>query len=202
MSEPAGVALTFDDGPDPHWTPRVARALEAAGVRATFFVIGEHVARHPQTVEALAAAGHDVQLHCHRHRRHTELDRAALEADTDAALATLEALGLRARLWRTPWGNTAPWTPAVAAERGLTLVGWSADTHDWRGDHAGLMLASIDADVGDGAIVLAHDGLGPGALRAGCEGTIALVPRLVALARGRGLSCGPVGLPRAASVTA
>ncbi len=198
MSAPADIALTFDDGPDPDWTPRVAGALEAAGVRATFFVVGERVARHPETVEALAAVGHDVQLHCHRHRRHTDVDRPALEADTDAALATLKDLGLRPRLWRTPWGAAAPWTDAVAAARGLTVVGWSAATPDWRGDAAGRMLASVDGNVRAGAIVLAHDGLGPGALRDGCEQTVALVPRLVTLARRRGLSCGPVPVPVAA----
>ena len=102
------VALTFDDGPDPVWTPRVLEALEAAGVRATFFVIAPRAAEHPELVEATLAAGHEVELHCHRHLRHTETPRTEIERDTDAALAALGCLGVRPQRWRVPWGMEAP----------------------------------------------------------------------------------------------
>jgi peptidoglycan-N-acetylglucosamine deacetylase len=187
------VALTFDDGPDPVWTPRVLDALAAAAARATFFVMAPRVAAHPATLAAALAAGHDVELHCGAHVRHTDAGRAAVEADTREALAVLGAHGVQPRRWRPPWGVRAEWSGAVAAAHGLELVGWTADPHDWRGDAAGTMLKAIAPRLAPGAVVLLHDGIGPGARRDGCAETVRLVPRLVAHLRGRGLEPGPLG---------
>jgi peptidoglycan/xylan/chitin deacetylase (PgdA/CDA1 family) len=185
-------ALTFDDGPDPRWTPAILDALVASRARATFFVLGPHAAARPSLIARILDEGHAVGVHAHDHVRHTDLDAAAGAADLDRALATLERLGVRPALWRTPWGVEAPWTRPAAAARGLRLVGWSADTHDWRGDAAATMLAAVAPAIDDGAIVLAHDGLGPGATRAGCEQTVALVGPLVELGRARGLEPEPL----------
>ena len=185
--------LTFDDGPDPQGTPRVLDALAAAEARATFFVLGTRAAAHPELIERILAEGHAVGLHGHEHLRHSELSRAAGEADTDRALAVLGELGVQPSRWRTPWGVEAEWTREVAAQRGLGLVHWDADTHDWRGDRAPAMLAAVGPLLRDGAIVLAHDGLGPGALREDCEETAALVGSLVVAGRELGLE--PKALP-------
>ena len=76
----------------------------------------------------------------------------------------------------------------LAAEHGLRLVGWDADTRDWRGDDAGSMLAAVASRLDQtGSIVLAHDGLGPGARRSGCAETVALIAPLVAAGRALGL---------------
>jgi peptidoglycan/xylan/chitin deacetylase (PgdA/CDA1 family) len=184
---PRRFALTFDDGPDPRWTPAVLDALRATKARATFFVLGPRAAAHPELVARTLADGHAVGVHAHEHVRHTELDAEAGTADLDRALAVLQQLGVQPQLWRTPWGVEAEWTRPAAAARGLRIVGWSADTHDWRGDAAGAMLAAVQPAIEDGAIVLAHDGLGPGAARSGCEETVALIDPLVALARSRGM---------------
>lgn len=184
------LTLTFDDGPDPRWTPAVLGALRAANARATFFVLGERVRRHPDVVRRTIAEGHEVGVHADRHRRHTEMTADEGAADLDRALEALDGIGIRPAAWRTPWGTEAGWTRPLAAERGLDLVGWTTDTHDWRGDRAPDMLAAIRPDLRDGAIVLAHDGLGPGATRDGCEETVALVRPLVAAARERGLEPG------------
>jgi peptidoglycan-N-acetylglucosamine deacetylase len=181
------IALTFDDGPDPVWTPRVLDALAAVGARATFFVLAARAAAEAALIARMQAEGHGVQLHAHAHIRHTKLSEEAGAEDTDRALSMLSSLGVEPGLWRTPWGVTAEWTEGVAAARGLELVRWTADTHDWRGDTAAEMLAAIDDEVVDGAIVLAHDALGPGATRSGCAETVALIAPLVALARDRGL---------------
>ena len=113
--------------------------------------------------------------------------RAAGEADTDRALGVLGELGVQPARWRTPWGVEAEWTREVATQRGLDLVHWDADTHDWRGDPAPAMLAAVAPRLRDGAIVLAHDGLGPGALRDDCDETAALVGSLVAAGRQLGI---------------
>ncbi len=198
MTHP-GVALTFDDGPVPEWTPRLLDALATSGAHATFFVVGERAAAHPGCVLRALAEGHDVQLHCHRHLRHTTLGRAELEADTDAGLAALAAIGVQPGRWRTPWGVLGPDTEAVARERGLELTHWTTDTEDWAGADAAGLLALVAADLRPGAVVLAHDGIGPGSLRTGCGETVALVGPLVAAARAAGLEAGP--LPRVGVAT-
>ncbi len=181
------LALTFDDGPNPRWTPRVLDALRAAGAQATFFPIAARAASHPALIARMLEEGHAVGVHCDEHVRHSARDEAWGRRDTARALARLEALGVRAALWRTPWGDVAEWTPLVAADAGLCVVGWTLDTHDWRGDSADAMLAAVRDGLWDGAVVLAHDGLGPGALRDGCAETVALIPRIAAVARERGL---------------
>jgi len=184
------LALTFDDGPDPRWTPAVLAALRAARATATFFVLGECVRRHPDVVKAVVADGHAVEVHADRHTSHADMTREEGAADLDRVLDILDGLGVRPAHWRTPWGIEAEWTRGLAAEHGLAVVGWTADTKDWRGDPAADMLAAVLPDLRDAAIVLAHDGLGPGALRDGCEETVALVAPLVAAARERGLEPG------------
>jgi peptidoglycan/xylan/chitin deacetylase (PgdA/CDA1 family) len=187
------MSLTLDDGPEDRWTDAVLDALGEARARATFFVLGARAERRPRLVERTLAEGHEIGLHGDRHLRHTEHGRGEIERDTDAALDRLAALGVRPSLWRLPWGRAAPWSAAIAAARGLRIVGWDADTHDWRGDGAGTMLAAVAPALRTGCVVLAHDGLGPGARRDGCEETVALVGPLVAAARARGLACLPVG---------
>jgi peptidoglycan-N-acetylglucosamine deacetylase len=182
----ARVFLTFDDGPDPIWTPRVLEALRLSAARATFFVVAPQARRFPHLVREMIRAGHDVGLHCAEHVRHTERSRPEVEADTRAGLRDLRLLGIRTRLWRPPWGVLAPWTGAVAEDFGLDLVSWTADTHDWRGDTTPEMLDHVLSTLHPGAVVLMHDGLGPGALRDGCAETVALIGDLVQRLRSLG----------------
>jgi peptidoglycan/xylan/chitin deacetylase (PgdA/CDA1 family) len=189
----SALALTFDDGPDPVWTPRVLDALGEVGARATFFLIAPRAARRSELVARMLDEGHAVGLHCDVHVRHGARDEAWLHHDTATALERLAALGVQPTLWRAPWGELAPWTPRVAVEHGLRLVHWSTDTHDWRGDAAAEMLERIRSGLVPGAIVLAHDGLGPGALRRGCAQTVELIPRIAAHAKRRGLRLAALG---------
>ncbi len=184
---PRALSLTFDDGPDPVWTPLVLQRLRRCRTPATFFVVGERVLAHPHAVREALADGHDVQLHCHRHIRHTELSEAELQRDTETGLAALEAVGVRPRLWRAPWGVCTDASHRVAERLGLRLVRWAIDTHDWRGDSAEAMFEGARSQLADGGAVLMHDALGPGARRAGCENTLALVGELAAAARAHGL---------------
>lgn len=182
----AGLALTFDDGPDPVWTPRLLDLLERLGVTATFFPIATRAERAPVIIERMLRSGHTIGLHCDEHVRHSQRPRDWVERDTDRALSRLGLLGVRPRLWRTPWGDTAPFTRSLATERGLRLARWSIDTRDWRGDTAAEMLAATRNGLRPGAVVLAHDGIGPGALRADCRHTIAYVASAIDHVRGRG----------------
>lgn len=191
------LSLTFDDGPDMPWTMRILDALERLGVRATFFMVGERVLRAPALARTVIAAGHEVELHCHHHLRHSELSESEIEHDTRAALAALEPLGVHPTYWRTPWGVQTAASARIAKEHRLRLVGWTIDTHDWRGDPAHTMLERARPALPDGGIALLHDALGPGARREGCENTIELLGGLVQAARCEGLAVGPLSLQRA-----
>ena len=186
------LALTFDDGPDPRGTPGVLAALAAAGVRATFFVLGERVVRWPELLGEVIAAGHAVEVHGFGHPRHPECSRAHVARDLEAALEVLREHGVTPAWWRAPWGHLAEFTRALAAEHDLRLAGWTLDSHDWRGDSAEEMLKSLQPGLNAGGVVLAHDGIGDGARRITAEATARLIGPLVAAARQNGLEPGPL----------
>ena len=179
----SSLAFTLDDGPDPVITPRLLDLLATHGARASFFPLAERAAAHPGLIARMLDEGHTVGVHCTAHERHSEHDAEWCRRDTDKCLDVLQALGARPRLWRTPWGDRAPWTAQVAAERGLRLVGWDVDTHDWRGDTAEQMWTHTQARLGPGAVVLAHDGIGPGARRTDASETVSYASRLITYAR-------------------
>jgi peptidoglycan-N-acetylglucosamine deacetylase len=189
---PRTLSLTFDDGPDATWTPQILQQLQRCHAPATFFMVGERVLADPGLAHSVLAAGHDIQLHCHRHIRHTELTETELLHDSESALAMLESVGVRPWLWRAPWGICTDASHRVAERLGLRLVRWSIDTHDWRGDEPPAMLGNVRLQLADGADVLMHDALGPGARRAGCQNTLALLPKLAALGRAHGLLLAPM----------
>jgi peptidoglycan/xylan/chitin deacetylase (PgdA/CDA1 family) len=196
---PRALNLTFDDGPDPTWTPRILRELERCQAAATFFMVGERVLAQPYLAHEVLAAGHDIQLHCHRHIRHSDLTEVELQHDSETALAALEGVGVRPRLWRTPWGVCTDASHRVAERLGLQLVRWSIDTHDWRGDEPQAMLDHARSRLPAGGTILMHDALGPGARRAGCQNTIALLAALTAAARAHGLPLAPMDSASAAA---
>jgi peptidoglycan/xylan/chitin deacetylase (PgdA/CDA1 family) len=182
-----GLRLTFDDGPDPRTTPALLDLLAARDARATFFPIAPRAAQHPHMIARMLADGHAVGVHCHEHVRHREREPDDVRADTVAALTTLRSLGANPSLWRTPWGDVAPFSAALAEEQGLRIVGWTVDTHDWRGDSAQEMFRRIGGELQDDAIVLAHDGIGPGALRGEATATVELIGMIAAHADECGL---------------
>ena len=183
------VALTFDDGPDPRGTPEVLDALARAGVVATFFVLGERVVEHPALLERVLDAGHDVQVHGHAHLRHSEHARAVVERDLDAALRALADHGVEPALWRLPYGEPAPFSEAIAQRHNLRIVRWTVDSYDWRGDDADTMLATVEPELRDGAIVLMHDGAGT------ARHTAELIGPLVHAVRAKGLEPGRIAVP-------
>jgi peptidoglycan/xylan/chitin deacetylase (PgdA/CDA1 family) len=186
MSASPGVALTFDDGPDPDWTPRFLDELERLQVRATFFLLGARASDQRRLVRRMRRAGHEIGLHGNRHLRHDEATRAAIEEDTRAALATLGRR--RIRLWRPPHGVVTQDSVDVAGDHGLELVRWTADTQDWQPDRTvESMLALAEPLLVPGAVVLMHDAVGPGSARDSPQPTLALLEPLVEAIRARGL---------------
>jgi peptidoglycan/xylan/chitin deacetylase (PgdA/CDA1 family) len=183
------ISLTFDDGPDPEWTPLVLDSLASVRARATFFVVAPRARRFPSLLARMREEGHHVGFHCTEHVRHDARRPEEIEADVRSGLSALAA---PVRLWRTPWGVVTPATEDVARRHGLTLVGWTADTEDWRGGNPYEMLRTIEGKLLPQAVVLMHDGIGPGAMRGDCMMTVNLIAPLVYQARSRGLEPVPL----------
>lgn len=168
------VFLTFDDGPSP-LTPVVLDALAAHGARASFFVLGEHVAGHEEVLRRTAAGGHTIGNHGWSHRRFTELSDEEIRAELERTADAVEQVtGARPRLWRPPHGDTDPRVDAVAGEPVL----WDVDPLDWTGIPAAEIVATVLAGARDGAIVDLHDGRRAGP--ATVDALVELIPALQA----------------------
>jgi peptidoglycan/xylan/chitin deacetylase (PgdA/CDA1 family) len=190
------VALTFDDGPDPVYTPRVLDVLGELGVRATFFCVGDRVAEHPDVVRRMVAEGHVVGSHTATHPDLPPLGVAQLR---DEVRRGHEALGAVVDgpppLFRPPHGDLGLRTGAVARAYGLRTWLWTVDPQDWRpGVQADELVAGCEP-AGPGDVVLLHDGLeqpwAPEALDR--SATVEALAGIVASVRAKGLTF--AGLP-------
>ena len=154
------VALTFDDGPHPATTRQVLALLAPTRHRATFFVLGEKVRRHPEVVREIHAAGHALGVHGDVHDRlHSFRGPARVAAEIARAQDAVEATcGVRPRWFRPPLGHTSPLTALGVRRAGVRVVGWSARGYDGlRGRSRDDVLASLRPTLNDGAIVVLHD---------------------------------------------
>lgn len=151
------VALTFDDGPDPDFTPLLLDVLEAHGARATFFMIGERAEGDPALVAEVAGRGHAVGNHTHTHpslpalkarRRREEIRRCS------RALGSHER-----RLFRPPKGHQSLGSRLDALRCGYRVVGWSGEAEDWIAHDPGWIARRLRDRLAPGRILLLHDGL-------------------------------------------
>jgi peptidoglycan/xylan/chitin deacetylase (PgdA/CDA1 family) len=154
-----GVGLTFDDGPHALGTPAVLAELDAAGARATFFVVGEQARRDPGLVREIAAAGHRVAVHGDRHVALTRVAPRTLRADLDRCADLVAQLGGTAcERYRPPYGIFTPVALAEARRRGWTPLLWSAWGRDWRADATPQKIAALATrSLRAGDVVLLHD---------------------------------------------
>jgi peptidoglycan/xylan/chitin deacetylase (PgdA/CDA1 family) len=160
---PAGrraVALTFDDGPHPVTTRRILAALAATRHRATFFVLGAKARRHPDVLREIQAAGHTIGVHGDEHDRlHSFRMPWRVHRDlVNAARAVEDATGIRPRLFRPPLGHTSVNAAPGVRRAGMTVIGWSVRGLDgMRTQTPDAVVARIERDLADGAIVMLHD---------------------------------------------
>ncbi len=175
------IALTFDDGPDPRFTPRVLEALERTGARATFFMIGKSLEQHPELARAVAAR-HQVGTHLYSHRRDGTWRLASFHTELEAALAAhRRVLGVEPTALRFPFGTAGRVRARDLRPRGLTVYHWTFSAIDWRAFSDGEIRDRVLPRLSAGAIVLFHDGRAPNAT-AGPEHrepTIAALPAIL-----------------------
>lgn len=187
---PKALALTFDDGPDPLFTPQVLDILRKEGVKATFFIIGNNAEKHPELVRRIFAAGHDIGNHTYTHPNIAEVSRTQLRLEVSATERLLESiLGRRTHLFRSPYGeDSEPETedqirPMDALSgQGYVFVGMSIDPSDWKrpGAEAIVRAAVHQAEADEGNIILLHDSGGDRAQ------TVAALPRIIETLRAKG----------------
>jgi peptidoglycan-N-acetylglucosamine deacetylase len=176
------VALTFDDGPNPTWTPQVLQILRTEGVPATFCDVGRWAWAHPDLVRAEVAQGDTVCDHTVDHD--ASLDRAshervAFEVGRGAEMVEA-ATGVRPLFYRPPAGILSPDVIATAHARGLRVLTWSDDPSDYLMPPPDVLLARILSQVRPGAVILLHDG---GGFRAN---TVAVLPSLIDILKAEG----------------
>ncbi len=184
------VALTFDDGPDPAHTPAILDLLEAADVRASFFLIGRRARAWPDVARRIAAAGHDVGNHSWSHRSlWLSGPRATREEIEQGHAAVAEAAGQAPRFFRPPWGLANLAMFPVLARLGTPLVLWTAQPEGLRAVAPDRQLARALGRARPGAIYDLHDA--DGVAGAGAR-LAAYLPRLIEGLRAAGYALVPL----------
>jgi len=186
--EGVGVSITFDDGPHPQGTPAVLEILREAGAAATFFLAGEQVECRPALAAEIVAAGHRVELHCHRHRNQLRLTPRMLLEDAERGRAAIEAAsGQEIADYRPPYGIFSAAGLHAVRSRGWRPVLWSRWGRDWSKRATPESIADrVSAGARAGDILLLHDAdyySAPGSwIR-----TVAALPAILETLEARGL---------------
>ena len=162
------VALTFDDGPDPVWTPKVLDLLAARHAHATFCLIGENARAHPDLVRRIVAEGHTLCDHTATHDqtlRDQSLEKMTTEIVGGKASITAAAPGAAVPYFRAPEGNFSkrgaqPSLQRVAAAADMRSLGWAVDSLDWTKPGVTKIVDSVRTKLGEHDVVLMHDGGG------------------------------------------
>lgn len=155
-----GVAyLTFDDGPHPEHTPAILDTLASEGVRATFFIVGQRAAEHPDLVRRIVAEGHALGHHTYTHSAPADTSAAGLGAEIRQTAETLQALvGFSPALFRPPHGSLSPAKLWRVWRMGLSVVLWTVDPKDFaRASAEDLRHWFTRHPVRGGDVVLLHD---------------------------------------------
>lgn len=184
------VALTFDDGPDPDVTPAILDALDRNRARATFFFLAPRIADHPGLARQVAER-HEVGTHLFSHDRRLMRSKSGFEGELRRAVEIHErVLGERPKSLRFPFGAPGRIRNADVAAHGLTAYHWSFSSEDSSAESANRIVRHVVPRLHPGAIVLFHDGRGPGSRKGtgSRRPTVEALPEVLAALADRGLS--------------
>lgn len=154
------IALTFDDGPDPHFTPQIASLLKQYNAKATFFVVGSRVHDHPEVARQLIADHHELANHTYSHPDLRRISAEKLRKEVEDTQETIFShTGVRPTLFRPPGGYYNESLVHIAKQAGFLVVMWSwhQDTRDWSDPGVGKIVNKVLHNARNGDIVLFHD---------------------------------------------
>ena len=153
------VALTFDDGPSPLFTPKILALLKQYQAHATFFVLGRKVEKYPGLVQAELRAGHEVGNHSFSHPYLTESSQFTREKELERTDMALDLLGCpkKGRLIRPPFSAFDDRLTTYIAHKQQHLALWSIDSGDWQGLGSEAIVKNVLTRVKNGSIVIFHD---------------------------------------------
>lgn len=182
------LALTFDDGPDPRFTPAISELLARRGCRATFFVLGRAVQAYPEVAAAVLADGHELACHGDDHSLLAFASPSEVRRQIEATeSAVLEATGAPpVPLFRPPHGVRSPWLTRVVAGCGYRVCAWDGAVFDTAEPGVETIASRVKSLLAPGAIVLLHDGDGSGR-SASRQQTVDALPAILDAAEARGL---------------
>lgn len=186
--EPERVVITFDDGPDPKWTPRILDILKQRGVKAAFFIVGQEAERHPDLVRRIVAEGHEIGNHSFTHPNLAELPPSMIRLQLNATERLIESLtGRSTNLFRPPYNADSHPSKleellpiSIAQSLGYMTVLENVDPKDWEKPSADELLARVKAARNQGNIILLHDGGGDR------TSTVQALPAIIGYLRERG----------------
>jgi peptidoglycan/xylan/chitin deacetylase (PgdA/CDA1 family) len=158
------VALTFDDGPSPVWTPKILALLAKYNAHATFCEIGPNAKASPSMVQAVRAAGDQLCDHSVSHNEAmSKWSQAKQTYEIDGAkqmIMTAGGPGTAVSWFRAPGGDFSPLNRHISASDGLRPLGWTVDSEDWKRPGVPTILSNINKELRPGVIILMHDGGG------------------------------------------
>lgn len=157
-SQPA-VALTFDDGPSPCYTPQILALLKRYQARGTFFVLGRKVEEHPGLIKAMLAAGHEVGNHTYSHPHLLRLNHLTRTLELERTRLALDLLGCprHTRIMRPSYSEYDQRLVSYLGHTGQKMILWDVDSGDWRGLAAPSIAGNVLSQVKQGAIIIFHD---------------------------------------------
>jgi peptidoglycan-N-acetylglucosamine deacetylase len=152
------VALTFDDGPSPRFTPKILELLAEYEAQATFFVLGRHAQQYPQLIQAIAAAGHEIGNHTYGHLHLPKVGREVLVTEIESTRAVLAQLGIPLTgLFRPPYSEVSAQQEQYLTQTGRQLILWSISSGDYLGDPGPQIADRVLQQISNGAIIVFHD---------------------------------------------
>ncbi|MCL2746283.1 MAG: polysaccharide deacetylase family protein [Coriobacteriia bacterium] len=152
------AALTFDDGPHPEFTPALLEVLAEEGVKATFFVLGSQVTRHPEIARQIVEDGHQIANHSYSHRDYRTLNYEEKRTDLLRAQDAIEnATGVRPNWVRPPYGKMNATSYSLFGNEEMLVAHWSVDPADWRRPGVGVIRERVANTIHPGAVILLHD---------------------------------------------
>jgi len=156
------VAITFDDGPNPIYTPQVLKIFAEAKGKATFFMIGEQINASPEITKAVADQGHEIGNHTYTHAKLSELNTADCldEIERNERLIQ-ELIGKKPRILRPPYLDYNQETISITGQKGYPLIGaLNMEAHDWEQPGVDHILSVSRNCIKNGSILIFHDGYG------------------------------------------